>query len=465
VRFVAAGVEVLDRARRSATDLRDLAQQLGVIVLENEDVILDDLDKVPDSGELMERLRVATAQLDLDAWPGAVRTLKPELIAAIRKLSPTPELAALAFLQGLCTGNGPLDRFFAAAWGDLPLRRGDPFPVPPPPLNATLGRLSPNPMSTVRRQGPLTRVTDFEIHHDARWPTVLILRDKETLDAAAWVWTGDGDGAAARLPLVSVVFPCDVNGLQLPADEVTAAHWFGVWPKDGVWQLDDLTDTLRLARAKGCSIALLPEMTLPHPDALEAVVAEGAKKNEMPSLVVAGSAHVREQSEDGSTVRSNASMTYLNGAPLMRHRKLHPFRTADRTVLGEESAPGTRDEWLSTTGLVLQVAMGRRTRLAVLICADVLDSYVHEQLLHLQVNLVLVPSMTFDDAGFNGLSDIPNLNQGTVIIANAALAPFAVSCRIPDTTDDTAVWLPNGQVVPFGVVFDPIDLSGSIAIL
>jgi predicted amidohydrolase len=453
------GIAAIDSAIADARDVRELARALGTFVLDNRHVIQDDLDLIRGCRDFMEQVRVSVAAQPPLAMPLADCTLTTEVLASLDAMAGMPDLAVLAFLRGLCTPGGALYEYFEDEWEKVDLCRGDPFPMPGSPKPVAL-RATPDSIETVR-VNRLLLGTSFELYEDAAWPTVLVMTAKETLDEVVWL-PADYKAGNAAFARVSVVFPIPPDGHELPAKEITDEQFFGLWPSDEAWDSEEVHRLLRRSAESGCSIALLPEVCLPQPDELRKLLTDKAHVRELPALVVAGSAHERTVGTDGTVTRSNVAAIYLGGALLMRHHKLHPFQTSDPQVLGTDEPGKKKAEWLNSSGRQLRIAVGRRSRLAVLICADALDSYIQAQLVHLGVNVLLVPAFTSEDAGFEGLAAIPNLNQGTVIVANGAQTPFAVECRIPNARAGHARWSSDADGSSFGVAFDPRDLEGTI---
>lgn len=452
----ATGVRAIDDAVASASSVRDLARRLGRHVLEQRKLVLQDLDRITHARRLMEPVRIGAADPQLSSWPVGGRTLDPDLVVAIRKLV-SPELAILALLQGLCSGGGPIELAFSEEWGRVELQLGDPFPIPPRKRMAG-GRPLPNPRDTVRALGALMEISNFEIHQGALWPTTLSFRHKERLDGAL---SGPSDESGELVPPpIAVIWPLDLSDFDLPAKERTEQHWFGLWPLADRWSLANVIGALERAAAAGCTIAILPELAVPDPDALGEAIRNGARMGRLPPLIVAGSAHIRTVRPLGPPLRSNESVTYLNGSEVLRHRKIHPYQTDDTRIVGAGPG-GRRSEWLGTEGSALHVAMGESGRLAVLICADVLDADLHRQLIEVEANVVLVPAWTIDGRGFDALEGVVNLNQAIVVVANAASEPFSVRCLFPDDVQNETRWSPEGDQ-PFAVAFDPRDLPGTI---
>jgi predicted amidohydrolase len=214
---------------------------------------------------------------------------------------------------------------------------------------------------------------------------------------------------------------------------------------DPQWLLD------RLAEGSDAEIGVLPELCLARPDELEESIS--ADHGAYPPLIVAGSAHVREGS-GASEVRANESRVYLDGEQVAAHRKIHQFKT--KRLDGKTYADPQQED-LSPEPKSITVLSGTHTRLAVLICADLLDEKVPGRLVSAWVNLLLAPAMTRKPGSFETtVEDVSGRCQGVSAVANARLAtsgkPFLCMLGNPRATrsqrfaclDGSAVTPPPG---------------------
>lgn len=106
---------------------------------------------------------------------------------------------------------------------------------------------------------------------------------------------------------------------------------------------------------------------------------------------------------------------------------------------------------------------GARTRLAVVICADLQEAKIPALLVAAGVNLLLVPTMTRKIGSFNtAVSDVAGWSQGVAALANTRWGedgkPFLCLCAVPRESplEQTAA-LPGDGCEPAPVlgVFDP----------
>jgi len=251
---------------------------------------------------------------------------------------------------------------------------------------------------------------------------------RDAVDRATW------DAAASRFRPMATIHPFDAaHPMHVGTPDHPEGWWFDAGPQnwDPAWIVE------QLCGLGDCGVAVLPELSLPAPDALADHLVEHHAS--MPSLVVAGSAHVAgTELLDGHAVdvRSNECNVYVDGAPLMQHRKIHPFQTKS---LGKPYVWSTpHPEGLTNEPRMLTIACGNATRLAVVICADLNDSEIPQLLQHLCVNVLLVPAYTTTEGAFAGaLSGIASQCQGLAVVANGAQprrrrrGPFQVLLALP----------------------------------
>ncbi|MBS1860794.1 MAG: hypothetical protein JSS68_03685 [Actinobacteria bacterium] len=188
-------------------------------------------------------------------------------------------------------------------------------------------------------------------------------------------WTG-----AERLPRIATVHP--PRG-ELDHLITRPGHFFDVRPAAPRprWLLD------RLAAAADAEIGVLSEL--------------------------AGSAHLRERS-GGAELRVNQSHVYRRRA--RGHLpQAPPFKTK---VLGEETYAEPLYEDLTAEPKAITVLAATHTRLAVVICADLIDAKIPRRLAA-GVNLLLAPAMTPKAGSFETtIEEVSGRCQGVSAIAN-----------------------------------------------
>jgi predicted amidohydrolase len=170
----------------------------------------------------------------------------------------------------------------------------------------------------------------------------------------------------------------------------------------------------------------MPELSMPSAGALEAALS--ADPGSYPALVIAGSAH--ESLSDGTRV--NEARIYLDGVEVARHRKIHPFLATAPDGGGKKVR-----EAISRRPGQITLLSGSKTRLGVVICADLDDKRIPGLLLDAGANLVLVPSLTDHPGAFNGaICNLASGCQAVAVIANSQLGPkagerFRVAAAVP----------------------------------
>ena len=274
-----------------------------------------------------DRERAATGFADLLGFPGV------EAPAAL--LLTAPPLAYLAVLRAMCLG--ALNYLYHETWESIELERGDPAPMPIRPTHTAFAHPTPS-FSTLSARSALAG-TPFRLYGgpiEVAIEVRLDFADRDNLDAATW----DGDESFGRFPLIASVHP-HASEADLTIEEVLPETFFGVRPRN--W--DEEAVLAQLQAASDARIAVLPELCAPNPEALgEALSREPGR---FPALVVAGSAHTHLNDETTSSggARVNAAAAYLHGAPLIVHRKVHPFVAK---YLGEQYSRRRRQEDLHT---------------------------------------------------------------------------------------------------------------------
>jgi hypothetical protein len=150
---------------------------------------------------------------------------------------------------------------------------------------------------------------------------------------------------------------------------------------------------------------------------------------------------------------------YLDGVRIGAHRKCHPFVTNE--LEGKKlSAPVT--EALSSEQKTITVLAGDHARLAVLICADLIDDRIPQKLIAAGVSTLVVPSFTPKKGTFNGtIADLASRRQAVAVIANAppqnAGSPFHLMAAAPrpDPAEQTTTFPRPGEEPSELAIFDP----------
>lgn len=432
-------VTMLEQILAEAASIRDLARRLGSECLDSEGEIARLRRELPSSEAIGARLESDVIAMARDLWEPRFEGAGSleHLTAALREETvvvreTAPELASWRFLRGMC--RSVLRRWFEAVQEPVHLERGDPYPLPSRPTHKAV--IDPTPYPPNSDRGQLLGRTQFRLYRApaAHLSVILDFSERDDIDEATWI----GNTDAGRFPLIATVHPYR-HADDLTVEDVNDEWFFGVRPR--VWDAGDVLRLIREAKALSAAIALLPELSLPASNALAAAVAE--EPDSYPPLLVCGSAHIREPATTGGrpAVRANECCVYLNGRPLLRHRKVHPF---EARYLGpnvprlDEALP----EGLTEEPKVLTVASGSMTRLAIVICADLNDVEIPTILTQLGVNAMLVPALTEHEGAFIGaIADVASRMQGYSVIANgtpivdpdepANRAPFMVLAGVP----------------------------------
>jgi hypothetical protein len=234
----------------------------------------------------------------------------------------------------------------------------------------------------------------------------------EQLDELTW--------PEARLPRIGTVHPrLDEGRLDY---HVAKARVFDVRPKD-----PSLKEMLTLlATVKSAHIGLLPELCLHSPGALEQDLASNPSR--YPPIVVAGSAHERA-GQDGSKSSINESRVYIEGKPVLRHRKIRPLETRQ---IGNDHYKDIILEDLQPRQHQVTLLSGEKTRMAVVICSDLNDHSIPMVLADCGVNLLLVPSLTYKTGAFNGaVCLLASYCQALCVVANSILDKLATEQQAP----------------------------------
>lgn len=391
-------------------DLRSVIRQLALRCIERE----PDIRRLRHaSREDTERLEEAVAAIPAPAWTNVVEAggrlgtiwTADGVAAAARLLETTPPLADYAMLRALT--RSALRRWFSRTSECVRLRRGDVIPSCARPLR---DRAHATPADSTLGVGHLLEGLPFTIftQPDGQVPAVeLDFSFRELLEPVCWV-DEPGNGAGPRLPRVATVHPYEEFASEYAYEVDERNGWFfDVRPKvvDGDWILSRLS-----AAGAVAEIAVLPELALQTPDALGPALAADA--GAYPPLVVAGSAHVVDDRG-----HSNLSVTYLHGIPVLEHRKVHPMvlKVSDDVRLSERLTDGPH---------VVRCLCCSKTRMAVAICADLIDRTIPSLLEHVGVNLLLVPALSPHEGSFNSTAaGLAGRNQGVTVIVNGSPAP------------------------------------------
>jgi hypothetical protein len=378
-------------------------------------------------------ITLADSETALQAAPSGYLALLDygDVADRVKQLEATPPLAEYGFLRGMC--GGALKELYARAHDTLVLDRGVPFPLPERPTHMAIQGATPNPATL--QAGHLLDETGFRLYAGSASSDPITCEldfsSRDLLDAATWI----GDAESGSFPLIATVHPYAEAG-DLRVTEINGEWWFGVRPTN--WCPDAIISQLASVHDAGC--AIIPELSLPTSEALNQAIAGSA--DDLPPLIVAGSAHITTQDPDDPrvTIRANECLVYLHGAPLLRHRKIHAFRT--RYLGPEHQFAQPLPEGLTPEPKRITIASGSLTRLAVIICADLNDTHIPGLLTDVGVNLLLVPALTPHAGAFpGGIGGVASSCQGVSVIANgtpavapqnpAAQPPFLVMAAVP----------------------------------
>lgn len=447
----------------AANSLPDLARRLGVARLEwggKMGVALED----PEAHAEVVRLESAVAATGSELWQpngdgrGMLHALDHgDLREMVELVETNTPLEHIALLRGLC--GRPLREFFEALEGPLRLDRGMPVLLADRPLSDHDGPHTPHHLTLSLGQA-LTKLP-YRVFNRSAGDQVQVVLDfahREMLDELGW--SEDG-----RLPKIATVHPA-VGKETVEFEEVGDEHFFDVAPK--CWDGEVVLERLRAARRAGAEIAILPELCLPRPDSIATELARFP--GDFPRLVIAGSAHLREAAANGDReTRANESRVYLEGEQIASHRKFHPF---EFKRLGEIELDRRRSEALTGEPKTITVLAGERTRMVVLICADLNDDRISDILISTGINLMLVPSLTPSPGAFNApICDVACYSQGVAAIVNAELdglraeaePPFfaMASTPHPESGAQSREYAPETDVAR--PVTGLIDLNGPLA--
>lgn len=371
-----------------------------------------------------------------------------DLAAAVKRAKIRQPLDYLGVLRGLC--RGPLQEFLATAAGKIELTKGLPVLFATRPLPEALDGDITTTQETLK-DGDLLFPLPFDIYtHDPAegLRVVLDFSHAKRLDALTW-------NEEQQLPRIATLHPA--GGGEYEIGRQGRGHFFGVRP--ATWDIEAIKILLKRAKAAGARLAVLPELSLPEPEALEQELA--CNPGSYPEIVVAGSAHREIAAKDGgSNIRANESRIYLDGECVAIARKHHAYKTK---VLGTKTFDKPQLEDLTKEQKTIMVLSGRRTRLGVVICADLLETEIPRLLIDAGVNLLLAPAMTPKIGSFNTpLTEIAGFCQGVAAVANTRWhedgKPFLCMCAVPrsDPAQQSAALRGDGDnPAPELAVFDP----------
>jgi predicted amidohydrolase len=412
---------------QAAASILDLAERLGARCLAAS-TELKDIRTRPQAKRELRILEDFVRQVPLVRWEAAIkkpkscqRILGADLLIAVRNARPQQPLDSFGVLRGLC--RGPLMEYFEVASGQIELTKGLPVRFAGRPLPAAFTGETTTRMETLHDRGLLRELPfDLFTHSPTEEPRVVLdFSVADRLDAITW----EED---QRLPLIATLHP--QGGGTLAVDRHANDLFFGVHPE--VWDIEAIKALLVRAKDAGARVAVLPELSLPSPDALEEMLTDSASS--YPEIIVAGSAHVEIPRKKGQRrIRANESRVYLGGERVAIARKQKAFRF--HTFAGTKYK---NDQWedLTEEPKTITVLSGRRTRLGVAICADLQEPTIPRLLEDAGVNLLIAPSMTPSIGSFNSpLSGIAGYCQGVAVIANTRWDdtgnPFLCMCAVP----------------------------------
>jgi hypothetical protein len=421
----------LAKELEEATSVLDLARRLGDACTEQESELEAMLGK-PRYRQLSKAITERVGASKPATWTALTQEpqelesqLGKELADLLGRADPHYPLDCLAVLRGLCRGVLPV--FYEVTEGSIVLDAGTPVPFAtrPIPIGRRAG-LTPKP-ETISGDGLLDgyghRV--FEYSAGSHVQVALDFSARAEIDRVA-------SGESGALPRVATIHPHGCGMLKV--DTKGDGKFFDAYPK--CWDLDSVLELL--GRVKDVEIAVLPELSLCRPDALEQALSTDPTK--YPSLVIAGSAHTREGRGSPEEVRANEARIYLDGKLVGRHRKCRAYIASQ--LEGEDLSEPLR-EALSAEQKTITVLSGEHARLAVVICADLVHEYIPQKLLAAYVNTLAVPCFTPKKGSFNGpIADLASRRQAVCAVVNAppeeATSPLREAGLVGCEGDDPA---------------------------
>jgi len=381
-----------------------LAQRLGELCLSQE-AELRQMRLETYSASALGRIETAVGATSYAEWERLLE--EPERLgevlgeggaAALRLARNRQPLDFLGVLRGLC--RRPLPEFFKTVRGQVLLDFGMPVPFATRPLPALLSGITTEQVK-LNNMSLLDPYPYSLFRHSAN-ESVRVCLDfshRDRIDDLTW-------SPDTGLPIIATVHPN--GGGQFVHEPLRSGRLFGVRPKH--WDPAAVTDLLALAKAEGAVIAVLPELSLPTPGELGEELTNNPDR--YPPIVVAGSAHWRPAGKAAGEIRANESRTYLDGRAVAVARKHHLYKT-DKLANEEVLEDITQEQ------KTLTVLSGQLTRIATVICADLLETSIPELLVGAGVNLLLVPAMSSKIGSFNApICQIAGICQGVAAIAN-----------------------------------------------
>lgn len=343
-------------------------------------------------------------------------------------------LDCLGVLRGLL--GGPLLELFDDFEGQILLDNGMPVPFATRPVVKVIKPKATPFQKTLSAnellEGCGARI--FEYPAEAHVSVYLDYSQRSRIDRLAW----EED---ERLPTIASIHPPECGDLQ--GRPIGNGQFFDAGPRH--WDLEVVLELLQRA-ANLAKIAVLPELSLESPDAL------GEELNRAPGsyppLVIAGSGHTRVNPGAEGEVRANECRIYLDGDEVCSYRKNKPYRAKE---LNGKPLESPLLEGLTDEPKAITVLSGKRTRLAVSICADINHLTNPAKLLAAGVNLLIVPSFTPQPGSFNGpIADLAARCQGVSVITNAppnqAEIPFHLMVGVPrPAPEEQTAMFPNGS--------------------
>ena len=450
----------LEADLKTSQTLIDLATRLGRACLSDQGLLEKNLEK-PTIKRSVERLGKLVARTNPQAWQRAPRggyeallasTSIQQLLSDLASLDPVRHLAVL---RGLCPG--ALDLFFDQFRGRLELSPGVPIPNATRPVQLIFkDDTTPYQQSITARL--LLYNTGFDLFTDVD-PSITVTIDfshRDRLDAITW--------PSNRFPRIGAIHSrLDKGRLDY---RVVNRRVFDVGPKK--WSLAQTRKSLKAV--KDAEIAILPELSLPSPKALERELI--ANPTSYSPMVVAGSAHARLKA-GGKPLRVNESRVYIDGVLALRHRKIRPLET--RTI-GPKRFEHPIRENLQPPQKQLTLLSGEKTRMAVVICSDLIDRGIPRVLEECGVNLLLVPSLTYKTGSFNGdVCKLASTCQALGVVVNPILdrvgsrasLPFTMLAAVPNSRANQQsheYFLPKGQKAIHAVLDpnQPLDVDAAL---
>ncbi len=455
----------LDQHFAEADSLLDLSRRLGACCLDSFELAKIALTGQARKEANMDRLAGLIGSIDVTAWQkphstrGFVALLGQEALELATRLSSQHPLDCVAALRGLC--DGALTDFYTRVETTIELKYGMPLPFAVRPVNDAYGRTTTPFQETLGDHELLLPGTGYDLfpgiaRQAGDLSVVLDFSVRNRLDELAWTANG-------RLPLIATLHPQMGSGhLDFSTSpESSPMRFFDVQPKPPAVQA--MLNQLKALKSKHkVEVAVLPELCLPCPDALEAELAKAPE--DYPPLVIAGSAHVRRH--DGlREVRANESQAYMDGQRVLVRQKVRPFVAKH---LHGKPLPAPLTEDITTEPQQIKILAGTHTRLAVVICSDLNAKVVGRVLEDAGVNLLFVPSFTYHPGVFNGdVCSLASRCQGVSVVVNADLDPVSLNGKPPERPFHVMVGVPREHAneqsheytcpvpQPFCGLFDP----------